>query len=72
MVPEIQLMMRVERAAELQRRPSPEDRGDYALFELIRPAARVQWIKHSISRFAVGNQSMKAQKQGELQCKCAC
>jgi hypothetical protein len=71
-VPEIQLMMRVERDAALQRRPTQEDRGDCALFELIRPAAHVKRLKHSISRFAVSNQPMKVQKQGALQCNCAC
>lgn len=72
MIPEIQLMMRVERNAELQRRPSPEDCGDYALLELIRPAVHVQRLKHSISRFAVGNQPKNARTQGAIQCKCAC
>lgn len=72
MIPEIQLMMRVERNAEVQRRPTPEDRGEYALFELIRPAVHVQRLKHSISHLAVGNQPIKVPTQGALPCKCAC
>ena len=64
MVPEIQLMMRVERDAELQRRPDREDRGDYAGFELIRPTAQLRRITHAVSRFAVGSHTLKVQNQG--------
>lgn len=71
MVPEIQLMMRVERDAELQRRPTREDRGDYAVFELIRPAAQAKRLKHIVSRFAVGSHTMNVHNQGALQCNCA-
>ena len=70
MVPEIQLMMRVERDAEL-RRPAWEDRGDQAIFELIRPAVQLRRLTHAVSRFAVGSHTMKVQHQGALQCNCA-
>ena len=71
MVPAIQLMMRVERDAAMQRRPAWEDRSDFAIFELIRPSVHVKRLKHSISRFAAGSHTMKMQNQGALQCNCA-
>lgn len=69
MVPEIRLMMRVERDAEQQRHPTPEERSDYALFELSYPAVHVQRIGRSISHFTVGNQPVKVQQQGTLRVK---
>ncbi len=71
MVPAIQLMMRVERDAELQRRPTQEDRGDYAIYELIRPSVQLRRLTHAVSRFAVGSHTLKVQHQGALQCNCA-
>lgn len=47
MVPEIQLMIRVERGAGQKRRPTSEDRGDYSLFELIHPGMHVKRIRPS-------------------------
>jgi hypothetical protein len=71
-VPAIQLMMRVERDAELQRRPDREDRGNQASYELFRPTAHLRRITHAVSRFAVGTHTLKMQNQGALQCNCAC
>ena len=71
MVPEIQLMMRVERDAELQRRPVWEDSGDFTIYELIRPSVQLRRLTHAVSRFAVGSHTMKVQRQGALQCNCA-
>ncbi len=71
MVPEIQLMLRVERDAALQRHPDREDRGDYAIYELIRPTAQLRRITHAVSRFAVGTHTRNVQYQGALQCNCA-
>lgn len=71
MVPAIQLMMRVERDAAMQRHPDREDRGDYAIYELIRPTAQLRRITHAVSRFAVGSRALKVQNQGALQCNCA-
>ncbi len=71
MVPAIQLMMRVERDAERQRRPAREDRGDDALYELIRPATQLRRITHAVSRFAVHNRTTHGQQQGALPCNCA-
>lgn len=71
MVPEIQLMMRAERDAELQRRLASEDSGDTAIYELMRPSAQVKRLKHIVSRFAVGSHTLKVQNQGTLQCNCA-
>jgi len=70
-VPEIQLMMRVERDAQLQRRPDREDRGNQTIYELIRPTAQLRRITHAVSRFAVGTHTLKVQNQGALQCNCA-
>ena len=72
MVPEIQLMMRVERDAELQHRPAREDRGDDALYELIRTEVQLRRITHVVSRFAVHNRTTQVQQQGAQQCNCAC
>ena len=71
MVPEIQLMLRVERDAELQRRPAWEDRSGFAVNELIRPPVQVSWLKHIVSRFAAGSHTVNVQNQGALQCNCA-
>lgn len=71
MVPAIELMMRVERDAALQRPPDREDRGDYAIYELIRPTAQLRRLTHVVSRFAAGSHALKVQNQGALQCNCA-
>jgi len=70
-VPEIQLMMRVERDAETQRHPTWEDKGDVAIYELMRPSTQVKRLKHLVSRFAVGNPTMSTQNREVLQCNCA-
>lgn len=72
MVPAIQLMMWVERDAALQRRPTWEDSGDVAIYELMRPSVQAKRLKHLVSRFAVGSHTLKVQNQGALQCNCAC
>ena len=71
MVPEIQLMLRVERDAETQRRPAWEDSSDFAIYELIRPSVQVKRLKHLVGRFAAGSHTLKVQHQGALQCNCA-
>jgi hypothetical protein len=64
-------MLRAERDAKMQRRPAWEDRGDFTVNELIRPAVQVKRFKHIVSRFAVGSHTMNGQNQGALQCNCA-
>ena len=71
MVPEIQLMLRVERDAEMRRRPTGEDYRNVAVFELIRPAVQVKRLQHIVSRFAVGNHTVRLQTRGALPCNCA-
>jgi hypothetical protein len=70
-VPAIQLMMRVERDAEMQRRPAWENHSDFAVNELVRPSEQVRRLKHIVSRFAVGSHIVKVQNRGVLQCNCA-
>jgi hypothetical protein len=70
-IPEIQLMLRVERDAKMQRRPAGEDRGDFAAYELIRPSVQAtNRFKHLVGRFTIGSHTMKMQNRGTLQCKC--
>lgn len=71
MIPEIQLMMRVERDAKLQRSPDREARSDQASYELISPTAQLRRITHAVSRFAVGTHTLNVQNQGALPCNCA-
>lgn len=70
MVPAIQLMMRVERDAEMQRRPTWEGYSRSADKEWLSLRAPVMRLKHLVSRFAVGNQPIYVHNQGALQCNC--
>lgn len=70
MVPEIQLMLRVERDAGRSQRPAWEDRGDFTAYELVRTP--VNRFKQIISRFSAGQHTMQAQHHGVSQCSCAC
>ncbi|GIV69413.1 MAG: hypothetical protein KatS3mg048_2275 [Caldilinea sp.] len=72
MVPEIQLMLRAERDAAMQRRPAFKDCGDFAAYELIRFSAPAKQIRQFADRFNVHHQPVKMHPQGALQCKCAC
>lgn len=71
MVAEIQLMLRVQRDTEMQRRPDREDRSDDTPYELIRPSVQLRRITHAVSRFAVHHRTTQGQHQGALQCNCA-
>ena len=71
MVPAIQLMLKVERDAEMQRRPEWENRSDFAVNELIRSPMQMRQLKHIISRFAIGRHTVTVHTQGVLQCDCA-
>lgn len=51
MVPEIQLMLRIEREARLQRRPVEEEVGDYAAYELIDSSIQPNRLKQTIDCF---------------------
>jgi hypothetical protein len=64
-------MLRVERDAEMLRRPAWEDSGDFTIYELIRPSVQLRRLKQFVSRFAVGSHTIKVQNQGALQCNCA-
>ncbi len=68
MVPEIQLMLRVERDAELQRRPTQEGYSYAADKEWLRWQGQAKRLTHLVSRFAVGNPTVKVQTQGALSC----
>ncbi|MCS6825243.1 MAG: hypothetical protein NZ553_01380 [Caldilinea sp.] len=77
MIPAIQLMLRAEREAETQRRFAPEERGDYAAYELIHFSAPVKQIKQFVERYNVDHQPVNYQPakmldRGALQCRCAC
>ena len=71
MVPAIQLMMRVERDAETPRRPTWEGYSYAADKEWLRWQGQAKRLTHLVSRFAVGNHTVKAQNRGALQCNCA-
>jgi len=70
-VPEIQLMMRVERDAMQQRNPAWEDRRESAFDALIRTFVPAKRIFHLFSRSAAGSHTFKHHEQGARQCKCA-
>ena len=70
MVPAIQLMLRVERDAEAQRRPAWEDNSDFTVYELIRPVAQAKRLQHFVSRFVADSRTMKVQEQGARLCNC--
>lgn len=72
MVPEIQLMLRAERDAAVQRRPALEDCSDFAAYELIRFSAPASQFKRLAGHFNVHHQPVKMHPQGALQCRCAC
>jgi hypothetical protein len=38
---------------------------------LIRPAVQVKRLQHIVSRFAVGNHTVRLQTRGALPCNCA-
>lgn len=71
MVPEIQLMLRIERQAELQRRHRQEARGDATAFELIHPLAPLQRVRRAVNRLTEDDCSLKLQMQGVQSCNCA-
>lgn len=71
MVPAIQLMMRVERDAEVERRPTWEGYSDAADKEWLRLQGQAKRLTHFVSRFAVNSQPMKVHNRGALQCNCA-
>ncbi len=72
MVPAIQLMMRVERDAETQRRPSREGFSKAADKELSRLPVYAKRLTHIVSRLAItGDQTTSVHNQGMLQCNCA-
>jgi hypothetical protein len=71
MVPEIQLMMRVERDAEMQRRPTQEGYSYAADKEWLGWQGKAKRLTHLVSRFAVGSHTLKVQTQGALPCNCA-
>jgi hypothetical protein len=70
-VPEIQLMLRVERDAAQQCSPAWEERGESALYALIRTFVPAKPIFHLFSRSATGSHTVKQHEQGAVQCKCA-
>ena len=69
MVPEIQLMLRVERDAGRSQRPDWEERGDFTAYELVRTP--VNRFKQIVSRFSAGQRTVRGQSQAVLQCNCA-
>ncbi|MCB0151001.1 MAG: hypothetical protein M9936_30775 [Caldilinea sp.] len=71
MVPQIQLMLRVERDAAQQRNPAGEDRGESAIDGLIRTFMQAKRAVHLFNRAATGRHTFKQHEQGARQCKCA-
>jgi len=71
MVPAIQLMMRVERDAEVERCPTWEGYSDAADKEWLRLQGQARRLTHFVSRFAVGNHTVKVHNREALQCNCA-
>ena len=70
MVPEIQLMLRVERDA-MQHHSACAGHDNSALYELIHPSALADRFKRLTSRFTVGNHTRNVQTEGARQCNCA-
>ncbi len=71
MVPQIQLLLRVERDAAQQRNPAWQERGESAIDGLIRTFVQARRAVHLFNRSATGRHTFKHHEQGARQCNCA-